>query len=74
MNVPQTLGELYVILDGRYKQIVDCDQDMDSARGTITKMLVDVELIKQQLKVIKWVACTTLAAVIVAVVGMIFNQ
>ena len=73
MNIPQTLGELYVILDQRYKLIVDCDRDMDAVNEKTVKLLVDVELIKQQLKVIKWVACTTLAAVIAAVVGLIFK-
>lgn len=73
MNMPSTLGELYGILDQRYKQIADCDKDMDAVNERSVKMLVDVELIKQQLRVIKWVACTTLAAVIVAVVGLIFK-
>jgi hypothetical protein len=74
MNIPATLSELYAILDMRYKQIVDCDREMDSIRTTITKLLVDVELIKQTLRIIKWVACTTLAAVIVAIVTLIIHK
>lgn len=73
MTLPETVNELFALLDQRYKQIKDCDKDMDAVNQQAIKMLVDVELIKQQLKIIKWLACATLTAVIGAVVGLILK-
>lgn len=73
MDVPKTMSELTAILDTRYKQTADCEKDMDAVNEKTVKMLVDVELIKQQLKIIKWVACTTLAAVIASVVALVLK-
>lgn len=74
MNIPQTIQELTDILDARYKLISDCDRQMDELSKESTKMLVDIELIKQTVKAIKWVATTTLGAVIAAIIGLIIAK
>lgn len=74
MDVPKTVKELTDLLDTRYKLAVDCDKEMDMIRKENVKIVVDIELIKQTVKAIKWVATTTLAAVIAAIVGLIITK
>lgn len=74
MDVPKTVKELTDLLDARYKLATDCDKEMDLIRKENVKIVVDIELIKQTVKAIKWVATTTLAAVIAAIVGLIITK
>ena len=74
MDVPKTVKELTDLLDARYKLAADCDKEMDLIRKENVKIVVDIELIKQTVKAIKWVATTTLAAVIAAIVGLIISK
>jgi hypothetical protein len=73
MQIPDSTQELFSLLDERYKKISDCDRDMDAVNQQAVKMLVDVELIKQQMRIIKWIACATLTAAIGALVMAFFN-
>ncbi len=74
MDVPKTVKELTDLLDGRYKLITDCDKEMDNIRQENVKLVVDIELIKQTVKAIKWVATTTLAAVIASIIGVVISK
>lgn len=51
----------------------ECNNAMDEAEKNSTKIMLDVELIKQQLKTLVWVGKTTLAAFIGYIVIEIFK-
>lgn len=52
----------------------ECNDDMDAVNRNNAQTQIELELIKQQLKIITWVSKTTLAAVIAAIVGFVLNQ
>lgn len=60
--------------DNRYKLREDCDRDMDAVAKVVHQQDVDLALINQQLKIIKWVSMTTLGAVIGAIVVYLFAK
>lgn len=56
--------------DDRYKLQDDCNREMFIVTDSLHKHDIDVALITQQLKIIKWIATTTLGAVIATAVGI----
>lgn len=59
-------------LDMRYKQISDCNSEMDSMRRENTQIVADMSAIKTSLESIKWLVRTTLAAIIGGIVAGVF--
>lgn len=57
--------------DQRYKLKSECEDDMKAVTDTQHTQEIDIRLVMQQLQIIKWVAVTTLGAVIVGIVGLI---
>lgn len=58
--------------DQRYKQIRDCNDEMDAMRKENTQIVSDVSSIKTSVDSLKWIARTTLAAVIGGLVAGVF--
>lgn len=61
------------VLDARYKLANDCKTEMRAVSENINAHNVDIAVFKHDIKIIKWVACTTLGAAIVALVGAFLN-
>lgn len=59
-------------LDQRYKQIRDCNDEMDAMRMENTQIVSDVSSIKTSVDSLKWLGRTTLAAVIGGLVAGVF--
>lgn len=59
-------------LDQRYKQIRDCNDEMDAMRKENTQIVSDVSAIKTSVDSLKWLGRTTLAAVIGGLVAGVF--
>lgn len=55
--------------DMRYKMLKDCNSEMDTMRKENTQIVSDVSSIKTSVDSLKWLARTTLAAVIGALVA-----
>lgn len=68
---PDEKRELTDFFDQRYKLREECTDDMKAVTDTQHTQEIDIRLIMQQLQIIKWVAVTTLGAVIVGIVGLI---
>jgi len=62
--------ELVAYLDMRYKKKEDCDADMQKVADDQAANRVEIALINQQLKIIRWVTTTTLGALICGLVGV----
>lgn len=57
--------------DLRYKQISDCNEEMDEVRREHTQMYVDIASIKKIVESLQWVTRTTLGALIAGIIGVI---
>lgn len=68
---PDEKRELTDFFDLRYKLRTECENDMQAVTDTQHTQEIDIRLVMQQLQIIKWVAVTTLGAVIVGIVGLI---
>ena len=68
---PDEKRELTDFFDLRYKRREECEEDMQAVTATQHTQEIDIRLVMQQLQIIKWVAVTTLGAVIVGIVGLI---
>ena len=68
MDIPNTVSDLYELLDQRYKTIQSCDKDMDSYRASNSEILTKLGIIQHTLDGYKWTFRTAGAAVIVAII------
>ena len=57
--------------DQRYKQIRDCNDEMDAVKKEHTQMYVDIASIKKIVESLQWVTRTTLGALIAGIIGII---
>lgn len=58
--------------DMRYKLLKECNNEMDAMRKENTQIVSDVSSIKTSVDSLKWIARTTLGAVIGAVIAGVF--
>lgn len=58
-------------LDQRYKQIRDCNDEMDEVKKEHTQIYVDIASIKKIVESLQWVTRTTLGALIAGIIGII---
>ncbi len=69
MIEPEDVKSLEERFDMRYKLLKDCNNEMDSMRKENTQIVSDVSSIKTSVDSLKWLARTTLGAVIGALVA-----
>lgn len=72
MIEPGDIKDLEDRFDMRYKLLKDCNNEMDAMRKENTQIVSDVSSIKTSVDSLKWLARTTLAAVIGAVIAGVF--
>ena len=72
MLEPDDIKVLEDRFDMRYKMLKDCNNEMDTMRKENTQIIADMSAIKTSLDSLKWLARTTLGAVIGALVAAVF--